>query len=103
MADKAVQVEEVRVLKRGGGAAATFAFLALIIAVVALVMALQAQNKVKQATDQAKIAQSKVSHLQTYIDNSLGSRSTASSGAGAGPNTQQAIPSTNTTPNGNGQ
>jgi predicted PurR-regulated permease PerM len=102
MAEKVV--EEVRVLKRGGGAAATFAFFAMILSVVALVLASQANNKATEALQTANHARDQVHTLNAKVDDALGTLNNASSGSGSGENTTQPVPGgSNATPNGNGQ
>jgi hypothetical protein len=79
MADE--KVEEVRVLKRGGGAAITWGFLAFVISVVALVVALHAQTKANTATERANAAIQKVDKLSNHVDNALGKQSTTGNAA----------------------
>jgi Flp pilus assembly protein TadG len=75
MTDEKV-VEEVRVLKRGGGAAIVWGFLAFVISLIALITALHAQAKVNNATERANSAIQKVDKLSNHVDNALGKQST---------------------------
>ena len=96
-------VEEVRILKRGGGVAATLAFFALLVACVALYVALHASRQSHDAKQSASNSVIRANKLEERINTSLGQSSAASDGAGAGSNSQQAVPGINTNPNGNGQ
>lgn len=101
MADKVV--EEVRVLKRGGGAAATFAFFALLLAIVGLILALRATNHANQALKQAKSNADQIKSLNVRLDSALGKANQASPGGGTGVNNSVQPATGNTIPNGNGQ
>jgi glucosamine 6-phosphate synthetase-like amidotransferase/phosphosugar isomerase protein len=77
---KDVIVEE-RVLKRGGGAAATFAFFAMLLSVVALVIALNTQGRVNDATNHLQTVREKLDKLSAHVDNALGKQSTTGNAA----------------------
>lgn len=95
----AENVEQVRVLKRGGGAAATFAFLAMVLSAVALVIALHAQTRANDAAAQVKTAEQKVQKLSSHLDNALGKQSTTGNAA----NTSNTTGGNNQVPTVNGQ
>jgi hypothetical protein len=96
-------VEEVRVLKRGGGAAATFAFIAMVLSIISLILALRATHQASTANTNAKSAIVKSSDLKTKVDNALGTLNKATSGGGVGENNPQPVTGSNPLPNANGQ
>jgi hypothetical protein len=96
-------VEEVRVLKRGGGAAATFAFIAMVLSIISLILALRASQHANTANANAKSAIVKSSDLKTKVDNALGALNKATPGGGVGENSPQPVIGTNSLPNANGQ
>lgn len=91
-----VNVEAVRILRRGGGAAILMAFLSLIIAAIALVFAFTA---IGTANDSKRRADS----FEARLNASLGQSENAATGAGVGPNVEQPAADANTSPSGNGQ
>jgi len=95
-------VEEVPI-RRSLSAAAALALLALLVAVVALVLVFRANHRANATDRQLTNLTHKLNSVETHVNSALGSGSTPTSGAGVGPNNTQAVPSTNPTPNGNGQ
>ncbi len=95
-------VESERAVKLSS-AAATAAWVAVVVAIIALGLSLYAVNRGNTALRHATATRKRVDQLETRINSSLGQSNAASTGAGSGANTQQAVPSTNPTPNGNGQ
>jgi len=96
-------VQEVPI-KRSISAATSCALLALLIAIVALILVFRANHRTNVLQHQVNSLTYKLNTLETRVNSSLGNQAApTSSGAGIGPNTSQAVPSSNAMPNGNGQ